>query len=60
MQSRVQTGSHSDRTLDIIIVGAGISGIAAAIECALSNHQVTLLESAPELAEVRHSLSIGD
>ena len=38
--------------LDIIIVGAGLSGLAASIQCAFSGHNVTVLESARELAEV--------
>lgn len=39
-------------SLDIIIVGAGLGGLAASIECARSGHNVTVLESASELAEV--------
>lgn len=39
--------------LDVIVVGAGISGLATAISTALSGHQVTVFESAKELLEVR-------
>ena len=38
--------------LRIIIVGAGLSGIGAAISCALAGHSIVVLESAKELAEV--------
>lgn len=38
--------------LDITIVGAGLSGIAAAISCAASGHSVRMVEQAKELAEV--------
>lgn len=38
--------------LDVIVVGAGISGLATAISSALSGHNVTVFESAKELLEV--------
>ncbi|KAI1432281.1 hypothetical protein GGR50DRAFT_675491 [Xylaria sp. CBS 124048] len=37
--------------LDIIIVGAGLSGLATAISTALSGHNVSVFESAKELQE---------
>lgn len=39
-------------SLQIVIVGAGIAGLTAAISCAESGHQVTVLEGARELAEI--------
>ena len=38
--------------LRIIIVGAGLSGLSAGIQCALSGHSVLILESAKEMGEV--------
>ncbi|KAH7381525.1 FAD binding domain-containing protein [Pyrenochaeta sp. MPI-SDFR-AT-0127] len=46
------------KQLDIVIVGAGLSGLAASIQCALSGHSVTVLESAKELAEVGAGLQL--
>jgi len=40
--------------LDILIIGAGLSGLSAAIQCAISGHVVTVSEAAKELAEVSH------
>jgi len=38
--------------LKVIIVGAGLGGLSAAISCALAGHDVLVLEGARELAEV--------
>lgn len=38
--------------LDIIVVGAGISGLATAVSCSLSGHRVAIFEAAKELGEV--------
>lgn len=46
------TQQKSPIKLDIIVVGAGISGLASAISSALSGHNVTVFESAKELLEV--------
>lgn len=42
--------------LDIIVIGAGLSGLAAAISCAVAGHNVVVLEGAKQLAEVRASM----
>lgn len=47
--------THDDATLNIVVVGAGLAGLAAAISISLSGHNVTVLESAKELLEVYNS-----
>ncbi|KAJ1708097.1 FAD binding domain protein [Aspergillus flavus] len=47
-----------DAQLHIIIVGAGLSGLATAISCATSGHTVEVIEQAKELAEVGAGLQI--
>ncbi|KAJ5949068.1 FAD binding domain containing protein [Penicillium verhagenii] len=44
--------------LDIIIVGAGLGGLAAAIGIAKAGHQVTILEQAEQLGEVGAGIQI--
>ncbi|KAJ9660811.1 hypothetical protein H2198_002350 [Neophaeococcomyces mojaviensis] len=48
----------SQSPLNIIIVGAGLAGLAAAVGCALAGHKVVVLEGARELAEVGAGLQI--
>ncbi|KAI1383402.1 FAD/NAD(P)-binding domain-containing protein [Hypoxylon trugodes] len=43
---------QSDIHLDVIVIGAGISGLAAAIETALSGHHVVVFEAAGGLHEI--------
>ena len=40
---------------DVLIVGAGIGGLAAAIGISRAGHRVTIVEKALELGEVRIS-----
>ncbi|MBE3044672.1 NAD(P)-binding protein [Candidatus Bathyarchaeota archaeon] len=49
-----QSATHptSAAKLDVIVVGAGLSGLSTAIAISLSGHSVTVFESAKELQEV--------
>lgn len=50
-----QSQKTSPSPLEVIVIGAGLSGLSAAISCALAGHHVLVLEGARELAEVwRH------
>ncbi|KAI1107950.1 FAD/NAD(P)-binding domain-containing protein [Jackrogersella minutella] len=44
--------------LDVIVIGAGISGLAAAIETALSGHHVTVFETADGLHEIGAGIQV--
>ncbi|KAK6383741.1 hypothetical protein LTS17_003033 [Exophiala oligosperma] len=44
--------------LDIVIVGAGLGGLGAAIALRLSGHNVIVLESAPEIGEVGAGIQV--
>lgn len=40
---------QNNKQFDIIIVGAGIAGLAAAISLILQGHRVKILDGAPEV-----------
>ena len=42
--------------MKIIIIGGGLSGLACALSCKQQGLEVTLLEQAPEIVEVRRTL----
>ena len=54
-KSSDRAGAH----LRIVIVGAGLSGLTAAIQSALGGHSVLVLESAKELGEVSRKIRVS-
>jgi salicylate hydroxylase len=46
-------------TAKIIVVGAGLGGVGAAISCLLAGYSVYILESTSEIGEVIVSLTIS-
>lgn len=52
------SATTSEKQLDVIVIGAGLGGLSAAISCALGGHHVTLLEGARQLAEIGAGLQI--
>ncbi|KAK2008886.1 FAD binding domain-containing protein [Colletotrichum eremochloae] len=57
-RERVTEHIKSAIQLDIIVVGAGLSGLATAVAAALSGHRVTVFESAKELLEIGAGLQV--
>ena len=51
------TTAASELKLNVIIVGAGIGGMAAATALGRRGHNVIVLEDAPQIGEVSASLS---
>jgi choline dehydrogenase-like flavoprotein len=41
-----------DTGLNVIVVGAGLGGLACAIECRRKGHRVTVFENAPEIMRI--------
>ena len=46
------TTAPAELKLNVIVVGAGIGGMAAAMALGRRGHNVTVLEDAPQLGEV--------
>ncbi|KAL3491945.1 hypothetical protein BJX62DRAFT_251033 [Aspergillus germanicus] len=51
--------THAKTPLDVVIVGVGIGGIAAALTLGLRGHHITILESAPKLMEVGAGIQVS-
>ncbi|PQE28688.1 FAD dependent oxidoreductase protein [Rutstroemia sp. NJR-2017a WRK4] len=50
--------SYQAKSHEVIIIGAGLGGLGAAISISLEGHDVTVLESAPEIAEIGAGIQI--
>ncbi|MDX6588432.1 MAG: hypothetical protein QOI31_2905, partial [Solirubrobacterales bacterium] len=49
----------ASRSLDVLIVGAGIGGLSAAVALRRTGHRVTVLEHAPELGEIGAGIQVA-
>lgn len=53
-----ETPTSEPIALKVVVVGGGIGGLAAAIECKQKGFEVVVLESTKEFTHVRYSLKI--
>ena len=59
LRPNVRRKMSSPGSLDIIIIGAGIGGLAAAIFLSKANHNVTVFESNASLSEIGAGIQIS-
>lgn len=52
-------GRKASLSLDIVVVGCGLGGLAAAYCLGQAGHRVTVVESAPAIGEVGAGIQIG-
>ena len=52
ISSRHHDDQHESFKLNVIVVGAGLGGLASAVALQKKGHRVRVLEQAPEIAEV--------
>ena len=48
----INNPNHSTIALNVLVVGAGLGGLAVGISLARKGHAVTILEQAPQMGEV--------
>ena len=52
----INTPSLSSLALSVLVVGAGLGGLAVGIALARRGHAVTIFEQAPQMGEVKENL----